>query len=183
MVFTELPLKKAYLIETKPVQDKRGFLKRIYCDREFKEIGHGKSIVQINYTLTKKRGSIRGMHYQHPPFCETKIVQCTRGKIFDVIIDIRKNSSTFLNWHGEILSSNDMKMIYIPEGFAHGFQTLENNCELLYLHTEYYYPEYEDGIRFNDTRISIKWKRKVTEYSERDGNHKLLDDSFKGIEV
>jgi dTDP-4-dehydrorhamnose 3,5-epimerase len=112
---------------------------------------------------------------------EIKIVKCLRGSVYDVIIDLRKGSDTFLKWHGETLSNENRRMIYIPEGFAHGFQALERNCELLYFHTEFYSPDYERAIRFNDPKVGIKWLIDVTETSERDRNHPLLSENYKGI--
>ena len=181
MKFTELPLKGAYVVEPKPFEDQRGMFSRIFCEIEFKEIYHSKKLVQINHSLTNRKGAIRGLHYQNPPMTETKMVKCLRGSVYDVIIDLRKGSDTFLKWHGETLSNENRRMIYIPEGFAHGFQALERNCELLYFHTEFYSPDYERAIRFNDPKVGIKWLIDVTETSERDRNHPLLSENYKGI--
>lgn len=154
---------------------------RVFCENEFKKIYHLKKLVQINYSFTKKVGVVRGMHYQNPPMAEVKMVKCMRGSVYDVIIDLRKGSDTIFKWKGEILSSENRRMIYIPEGFAHGFQTLEKNCELLYFHTEFYSPDYEEAIRFDDPRVGIKWPLDVTEISEKDKNHPLLSTTFEGI--
>ena len=181
MKFTETPLKDAFIINSEPLIDSRGMFERIFCKNEFNKIGLKREIVQINHSLTKKKGSIRGMHYQIPPFAETKMVRCIKGSVFDVIVDIRKCSETFLKWQGEILSSENMKIIYIPEGFAHGFQTLEDDCELLYFHTEFYNNNYERAIRHNDPLINIKWKIDITEISEKDKNHPLLNKIFQGL--
>ena len=183
MKFIESPLKGLYIIHPEPYYDNRGNFVRIFCRSELKQINHDKEIVQMNQSLTKKKGTIRGMHFQYPPKAEIKIVKCLSGSVFDVSIDLRKNSPTFLSWFGEIISAKNMKMVYIPEGFAHGFQTLEVNCEILYLHSEFYSKEHEDGIRYNDKKINIKWPLELTDISNRDKNHKLLEDSFKGLAV
>lgn len=183
MKFIETNLKNLYIIEPELLKDERGLFYRVFCRNELKEIEHVKEIVQINQSLTKKKGSLRGMHFQYPPKAEIKIVKCLYGSVFDVAIDLRKNSPTLLQWHGEVLSAENKKMIYIPEGFAHGFQTLENNSELLYLHTEFYSPKYEGGIRYNDPRINIKWPLEISYISNRDNEFNLLDNNFLGISV
>jgi dTDP-4-dehydrorhamnose 3,5-epimerase len=176
-------LQDAFVIEPEPFADNRGLFARVFCKQELQSILHGKNIVQVNHSMTRQKGAIRGMHFQRPPRAEIKIVKCLRGSVFDVMIDLRRDSSTFLNWYGEKLSAENMKMMYIPEGFAHGFQTLEQNSELLYLHTEFYSPEYESGIRYNDPKIEIKWPLEATDISERDRNHPLLPSEFKGIKL
>ncbi len=183
MKFLETPFKGLTLIELNPFQDERGQFFRLFCENEFKEIELVKKIVQINQSLTERKGAVRGMHFQFPPKAEIKIIKCIRGSVFDVAIDLRKDSSTFLKWHSEILSAENMKLMYIPEGFAHGFQTLEENSELLYLHTEFYSPEHEGGIRYDDPMIDIKWSLEITEISERDETFGLIDKGFKGIEL
>lgn len=183
MIFTKTKLKDLYIIKSEPFQDERGEFSRLFCINEFKKINFNKQIMQINHSYTLLKGAIRGMHFQNPPKTETKIVKCLYGKVFDVAIDIRKNSQTFLQWHGEILSEENMKMIYIPDGFAHGFQTLEEESELLYFHSNFYDKDYEDGIRYNDPRINIKWPLEITYISKRDKDFLLLDESFKGLEV
>ena len=181
MKFTEFPLKGAYVVEPEPFEDQRGMFSRIFCENEFKEIYHSKKLVQINHSLTNRTGTVRGMHYQSQPMTEIKMVKCLGGSVYDVIIDLRKGSDTFMKWHGETLSSENRRMIYIPEGFAHGFQTLEPNCELLYFHTECYSSDYEEAVRFDDPRIGIKWPLNATEISEKDKNHPLLAGNFEGI--
>ena len=183
MKFLETPLKGLTIIELESYRDDRGLFFRLFCSNELKEIGLNKNIMQINQSLTIKKGAVRGMHFQFPPKAEIKIIKCIRGTIFDVAIDLRKQSPTFLQWYGEILSAGNMKLMYIPEGFAHGFQTLEENSELLYLHTEFYSPENEGGIRYDDPRIDIKWPLEVIEISERDKKFKLIDDNFEGLEI
>ena len=181
MKITPLPLKDSYLIFADPLEDNRGQFARIFCKKEFSAIGLKKDIAQINYSLTMQKGALRGMHFQYSPKAEIKMVKCICGKVFDVIVDLRKYSPTFLKWHGEILSDKNMKMMYIPEGFAHGFQTIEENCKLLYFHTEFYNPEFEGGIRYNDPLIGISWPLEVTDISSKDKNHPLLSDDFCGI--
>ena len=183
MKFTELPLKGAYIIEPSPFKDNRGLFERLFCREEFEKIGHRKEIVQINHSITNKKAAVRGMHFQHPPHAEIKIIKALRGSVFDVIIDIRKNSSTFLKWHSEIISGDNLKMMYVPEGFAHGFQTLEDACELLYLHTALYNKQYEGALRFDDPEINVTWPLPVAELSDRDSKHPLIDESFSGIEI
>jgi dTDP-4-dehydrorhamnose 3,5-epimerase len=183
MKFIQTPLKGAYIIDPEPFEDKRGLFERIFCEEKFREIGHSKTVVQINHSLTKHKGSLRGMHYQEPPMAEIKMVKCLKGSVYDVIVDLRKGSDTFLKWFGETLSSENRRMMYVPEGFAHGFQTLEYDCELLYFHTEFYSPDYERTVRFNDPRVSIRWPLDITEISERDLRHALLSESFEGVLV
>jgi dTDP-4-dehydrorhamnose 3,5-epimerase len=133
--------------------------------------------------MTIKKGALRGLHFQYPPQAEIKIVKCVAGRVYDVIVDLRCDSPTFGQWHGEILSAQNMKMMYIPEGFAHGFQVLDENSELLYLHTQFYNPQCEGGVRYDDPMINILWPLKVTEISARDQNHPLLSKDFEGILV
>ncbi|MDA3898182.1 MAG: dTDP-4-dehydrorhamnose 3,5-epimerase [Desulfobacteraceae bacterium] len=183
MKFMPLPLSGAHIIIPEPRKDKRGLFARIFCADELKQIGHTKNIVQVNHSGTVKKGAVRGMHFQYSPKAEIKIIKCIRGAVFDVIVDIRLGSSTFLQWHGENLTSENMKMMYVPEGFAHGFQVLEENSELLYFHTEYYSPEHEGAVRHDDPMIGIDWPVGVTEVSERDKTHPLLNDDFAGVEI
>jgi dTDP-4-dehydrorhamnose 3,5-epimerase len=168
MRFDPLPLEGAYLIDPDPFKDERGLFARVFCERELQEINHTKAIVQINHSLNAKRGAIRGMHFQYGPKAEIKMVKCLAGSVFDVLVDLRKLSPTFGKWHGEKLSSDNMKLMYIPEGFAHGFQTLTENAQLLYLHTAFYTPEYEGGVRFDDPDLAIDWPLPPTMISERD---------------
>jgi len=181
MTFSPTPLKGSYIINLTPFSDERGWFARTYCENEFREIGHAEKWVQMNHSCTTKKGTVRGMHYQLPPFREIKMVRCIRGKVFDVIIDIRKDSATFLQWFGVELSPEAMNMLYIPVGFAHGFQTLSDNSEMLYHHSEFYTPGAEGGIKYNDPAVNIKWPLEVTSISERDLNHPGLTEKFKGI--
>jgi len=171
-----------HVIQRKPIGDDRGFLSRIFCAESFKEFGFDKSISQINHTLTRNKGTIRGMHYQSPPHAETKLVSCLHGAILDVAVDLRKDSPTFLHWHAEVLSADNHRSLLIPEGFAHGFQTLTEQCELLYLHSEPYVKEAEGALNAMDPTLSIDWPLPVSEMSERDHSHPMIDNNFKGIE-
>lgn len=182
MIFTQTPLKGAYIIETKPFTDDRGLFARTFCKNEFQQIGHTKEFVQFNHSVTTHKGSIRGMHYQLPPFSEIKLIRCIRGKVFDVIIDIRQGSPTFLKHFSIELSEDNRLSLYIPEGFAHGFQTLEDNAQLIYHHTSFYQPGYEGGIRFSDPAVGINWPLQVTRISEKDSNYEFLN-NFNGIKL
>jgi dTDP-4-dehydrorhamnose 3,5-epimerase len=183
MKFNSLPVNGAFIIEPEPFKDTRGQFARIFCKEEFKDIRFSEEIAQINHSINVKKGALRGMHYQNPPQAETRIVKCIRGKVFDVIIDVRKNSSTFLIWHGEILSAENVRMMYIPKGFAHGFQVLDPNSELIYFHSGYYDPSLEAAIRYCDPKIGIKWPLNVSEISEKDASHPLIDNDFEGISI
>jgi dTDP-4-dehydrorhamnose 3,5-epimerase len=183
LIFSETKLKGCYVISPEPNGDSRGWFARTFCKEEFFKIGHQKEWVQLNHSVTFKKGSLRGMHYQLPPYSEIKMVKCIAGSIFDVVIDLRKDSPTYFQWFGEKLSAENKKMMYIPEGFAHGFQTLDDNCELIYHHTALYKAESEGGIRFNDEKINISWPLPVSEISERDKTHPMLNDDFKGISI
>lgn len=180
---TPTPLKSSYVFGFEPFCDDRGRFTRVYCQQELEAVGHNRSFVQVNISLTNKKGAIRGMHFQTPPKAEIKMVRCLKGSVFDVIIDLRSRSSTFLNWYGETLSADNMKTMYIPEGFAHGFQTLEEDSELLYFHSEYYSPECEAGIKYDDPLVGITWPLPVAEISDRDKAFHLLSTAFKGINL
>jgi dTDP-4-dehydrorhamnose 3,5-epimerase len=181
MIFTPTTLAGSYEITLQPHSDNRGWFARFYCKEEFEQINHTKEWVQMNHSFTATKGSIRGMHFQHPPYTEIKVVRCIAGAVYDVIIDLRLGSKTFLQWFGTELSVQKKNMLYIPEGFAHGFQTLTEDCELIYFHSEYYRQGVEGGIKYDDPAIGIHWPLTVTEVSERDNNHVLLDNNFKGI--
>lgn len=170
------------VIQRLPVQDDRGYLERMYCAGELAAMGLAKPVVQINRTLTRMQGAVRGLHFQYPPFAEAKLIACLRGEIFDVAVDLRRGSPTYLQWHAEILSAENHRSLLIPEGFAHGFQTLTPDCELLYLHTESYHPEAEGGLNCRDPRLAIAWPLEITDLSQRDAGHPLLGDSFRGID-
>lgn len=181
MIFTPIPLAGSYLIDLQPFSDERGWFARFYCKEEFEKIGHRKEWVQLNHSVTYEAGTLRGMHFQLPPYREIKMVRCIAGMVYDVIVDLRKGSSSFLQWWGTELSAENRKMLYIPEGFAHGFQVLSANSELIYHHSEFYTPGAEGGIRYNDPMINIGWPLAVTGLSERDAKHPFLNENFKGI--
>ncbi len=181
MIFEETILKGSYIISPKILEDNRGWFSRFFCKEEFIKIGHSKEWVQMNHSFTSKKGSIRGMHFQKRPFEEIKMVRCIAGAVYDVIVDIRENSSTFLHHFGQELSASNKKMFYIPQGFAHGFQTLTDDAELIYHHTAFYKPEAEDALNFQDPLLNIQWPLPFTEVSEKDANHKFLTNQFKGI--
>lgn len=182
MIFQPTILQGCYTIQPEPYSDTRGWFARYFCQKEFQQqIGHTLPWVQMNHSFAKEKGSIRGMHYQRNPFSEIKLIRCIAGAVYDVALDLRQDSPTFLQYFGTVLSAENKAMIYIPAGFAHGFQTLTDNCELLYHHTSFYTPEAEGGIRYNDPSINIQWPEQVTQISERDLQHSFIDSRFKGI--
>ena len=162
------------VISSEPFRDERGFFERIFCQKELDIIRKDIVIAQINHSMTKIKGTIRGMHFQYPPHAEMKIFRCIKGSVFDVAVDLRKGSPTFLQWHGEILSVDNMKALVIPEGCAHGFQALENDSEVVYMSTSPYCRESESGIRFDDPKVGIQWPLAITSLSEKDKNWKDL---------
>jgi dTDP-4-dehydrorhamnose 3,5-epimerase len=181
--FVDTPIEGLKVVERKPLGDNRGFLARIFCIDQLENAGWKRPVVQINQTVTKKGGTVRGMHFQNSPYAEMKLVSCLQGEIWDVAVDLRKNSPTFLKWHAETLSAENCRALLIPEGFAHGFQALSDNCELLYLHTSPYVREAEAGIRPNDPYLGISWPLEFFEISMRDAEHPFLNDKFNGIEI
>ena len=183
MKFIETPLKGAYIIELEPFLDERGLFARTFCQKELAKIGFNKQIVQINHSVTKQKGAVRGMHYQLPPAGETKLIRCVQGQVFDVMVDLRAGSATFKQWYGVELSKDNMRMFYVPEGFAHGFQTLTDNAELIYLHSAFYSPEYEYGLRVDDPWLEIKWPLPVGTISSKDQSYPLIGNTFEGIEI
>ncbi len=178
---SKLELDGLLLITPQMHTDERGEFGRIFCKKEFYTECVDFNIKQVNHSITKRKGSLRGMHFQYPPKCESKLVKCVKGKVFDVVVDIRRGSSTFLQWVSVELSEDNRQMLYIPVGFAHGFQTLENNSELIYFHSDYYSPGLEGGLKYNDPILSISWPLSVTETSKRDCKHKCINDEFEGI--
>ncbi len=179
----ETPLQGLQLIHRKPLGDSRGYLERLFCQGELAELLKGKAIAQINHTLTEKTGTIRGMHFQHPPCAETKFVTCLKGEVFDVAVDIRMGSPTFLRWHGELLNATNHHTLLIPEGFAHGFQTLTDECEMLYFHTSAYHRDAEGALNAHDPALAIQWPLPVTEQSTRDMEHPMIQQNFPGVAV
>lgn len=180
-VFSSSSLPSLTVVQRKPIEDDRGFLSRFWCAEEFKAAGWLKPIAQMNHTMTLRRGAVRGMHFQYPPHAEMKLVTCLRGEIFDVAVDLRHESVTFLKWHGEVLSAANRRSLLIPEGFAHGFQTLTDDCELIYLHTASHSPDAEGAANPTDPRLAIAWPLPIAELSVRDSAHPMLGDGYQGI--
>lgn len=157
MKFVAALLSGAYIIEPEPIKDNRGFFSRTFCQKEFEQHGLEFHFVQCNISWNKEKGILRGMHYQLPPHAEVKVVRCTRGAIYDVIIDLRPDSPSYCKWVGVELSADNYRMLYVPENFAHGYQTLEPNTEVFYLVSEFYAPSSERGVRWNDPAFKINW--------------------------
>lgn len=178
---TDTTISDLVVLERKPIKDNRGLFERMFCKDELSRVLQGKSIVQVNHTHTKKVGALRGMHFQYPPHAELKFVSCLKGEVFDVAVDLRQSSSTFLRWHAEVLSADNFKTFVIPEGFAHGFQTLTEDCEMYYFHTAAYSTESEGALNALDPRLNITWPKSITEQSERDQAHPMLGDDFDGV--
>lgn len=168
MKFIPTPLIDAYVIEPEKLEDDRGFFARTWCQDEFAKHNLDSNLVQCNISFNKKRGTLRGMHLQLPPFAETKLVRCTQGAIYDVIVDLRPDSKTYLKWTGVELSASNRKTLYVPKGFAHGFQTLADDTEVFYQMSEFYHPEVAQGFRWNDPKFNIQWIEEATVISERD---------------
>lgn len=179
--FVPTPFDGLMIVQRKVIEDLRGFFSRFYCAEEFLEVGVAKPIAQINHTVTRKKGAVRGMHFQQFPYVETKLVSCLKGEIFDVAVDLRPDSSTFLQWHGEILSADNRKSLLIPEGYAHGFQALTEDCELIYLHTAAYHPEAEGALNVADPKLNITWLLPISDLSERDRSHPFVDQCTQKI--
>jgi len=183
MRFTETKLPGAFLIEWEPHRDERGFFARTFCQHEFSRIRDGLEFVQSNVSHNHKAGTTRGMHYQFPPHAEAKLVSCIRGSALDVVVDIRTGSSTFLQYFSVELTADNERMIFIPEGFAHGFQTLQDNTRLMYQHSAFYEPGSEAGLRYDDPVLGIAWPLTDVMVSEKDTAYPLINDSFSGIQV
>ncbi len=168
MIFKETELRGAYIIEVEPIEDERGLFARSFCAKEFEEHGLNPHIAQCNISYNEKKGTLRGMHYQVAPHAETKLVRCTMGAVYDVIIDLRPISATFKRWIGVELTKGNRWMVYVPEGFAHGFQTLEDDTEVFYQMSEFYHPEYSRVIVWDDPGFAIKWPMSPTRISNKD---------------
>jgi dTDP-4-dehydrorhamnose 3,5-epimerase len=179
----QTPVPDLKVVETELHNDERGFFTRLFCRDELSEVVGGRQIVQINQSKTRTVGAVRGMHFQHEPHAEMKLVRCIKGKVWDVAVDLRAGSATFLKWHAEELSAENAHMMVMPEGFAHGFQVLEENSELLYLHTAVYTPSAEGAVRPTDPRLLIAWPLAPQDLSDRDRNHPLLTSDFTGLVV
>ena len=168
MIFTETTLKGAYVIDPEKREDHRGFFARTWCQREVEALGLNPKVVQINSTMSGRKATVRGMHYQLSPYEEVKVVRCTRGALYDVIIDLRPESSTYTQWFGVELTADNRRMLYVPEGFAHGSQTLTDDTELVYQASQFYAPESARGVRFDDPVFDIKWPLQVQVISDVD---------------
>lgn len=179
---TETPLAGLYVLHRKVLGDSRGSLERMFCQTELKPLLKNRTIRQINRTVTNQEGTIRGMHYQRPPGAELKVVTCTRGSVFDVAIDLRRGSPTFLKHYSVTLSESNLQSLVIPEGFAHGFQSLVANCEMCYLHTADYEPALEGAVNALDPQIDIPWPLECFDRSKRDVEHALLDLNYRGLD-
>ena len=171
MRFVSTPLSGAFLIELEPVSDERGFFARTFCRNEFAAHGLDLSLIQCNISFNRKKGTLRGMHFQKAPHEEAKIVRCTQGKIYDVIVDLRPESDTSCKWFGAELTAKNRRAFYIPSGFAHGFLTLTDDVEVLYHMSEFFHPECASGVRWNDPAFSIVWPEEVAIILDRDANY------------
>jgi dTDP-4-dehydrorhamnose 3,5-epimerase len=183
MKFEALPLFGTYKIDLEKITDDRGFFARLFCKREFEENNLNTQWVQINNSYNLQSGTVRGLHFQHPPDSEIKLVRCISGAIWDVIVDLRRDSPTFLQWFGLELTATNKSMLYIPEGFAHGFQTLTDQTEVLYFHNKVFKKNKEDGINVLDNQLKIYWPLPIANISERDKAFSYINKSFKGIIV
>lgn len=182
MIFEETNIKGVYKVKPTILSDDRGEFFRSYCKDEFSNITDSE-FVQMNHSINYKKGTLRGMHYQLPPHAEDKLVRCVKGSIFDVFVDLRLNSPTYLQWESITLSESNKEMLFLPKGIAHGFMTMEDDSHVLYHHTEYYHPRSERGISYNDEKIKIDWPLEITCMSERDKSYPALDADFKGLEI
>jgi dTDP-4-dehydrorhamnose 3,5-epimerase len=180
--FHPAPLKGAFLIELEKRGDERGFFARFFCEREFAGAGLATRFTQINNSLSAKRGTLRGMHYQLAPAAEVKVVRCVRGALFDAIVDLRPDSPTFARWFGAELNEDNRLMMYVPRGFAHAILTLRDDTEALYLVSDFYSPENERGLRWNDPRFAIDWPMQPVEISAKDAAWPDFDPVFHDIE-
>ena len=181
MEFIPADINGLYSIRLKKLEDERGLFARTFCKQEFSQIGFDKEFVQFNHSLTRFKGTIRGIHFQNAPYGEIKLIRCVQGAVYDVAVDLREGSPTFLQHFAIELSEENMISILIPEGFAHGFQVLEDHSALVYHHTQYYTPAAEAGVRFDDPALNIHWKLPPVMISDKDKSYKLIDSSFKGI--
>jgi dTDP-4-dehydrorhamnose 3,5-epimerase len=181
MAIVELPLAGLKRVEHRRLSDTRGFLSRLFCADELRAVGWKKPIAQLNHTYTARKGVVRGLHFQRPPHAEMKLVICLRGAVWDVAVDVRAGSPTFLQWHAEELSAGNCSALLLPEGFAHGFQALTDDAELLYCHSAPFVAKAEAGLRAADPRLAIPWPHDVVGLSLRDAQHPLLDDTFTGF--
>src|SRR5262245_5988985 len=181
MRITPAPIGGVAVVEMEPCRDNRGTFTRLFCPTELREIIGTRQIAQINRSHTNSVGAVRGLHYQRSPFAEIKLVSCLKGRVWDVAVDLRAGSRTFLQWHAEELTAQNYRMLVIPEGCAHGFQVLEPDSELLYLHTAFYNSTSEGGVTPTDPRLRVQWPLPVVDLSDRDRSHPMLADDFTGL--
>ena len=181
LTILDLPLDGLKRVERQRLGDARGFLARLFCADELRSAGWRAPVAQINHTATTRRGTVRGLHFQRPPHAEMKLVSCIRGEVWDVAVDLRRGSPTFLSWHAERLSADNNRALLIPEGFAHGFQALSDEAELIYCHSAAYATDAEGGVNAHDPRLAIAWPLAVGELSARDAQLPVVDDAFAGI--
>ncbi len=183
MIFIRTQLEGLFEIETSSQDDARGKFSRLFCEQVFSAIRPGLHFTQINLSETASKGTIRGMHFQTPPSAEAKLICCLHGHVFDVAVDVRTASPTFLQWHAVELDDKNNKMVFIPEGFAHGFQALSNDVQLLYMHTADWSKPHEHGLRHDDPRLAIQWPLRAAMVSEKDLGHDLLKPEFSGVQL
>lgn len=176
---TSLP--DVVVVETTPITDARGAFSRLFCERELAAVIGERRIVQVNHSRTLAKGAIRGLHYQRPPRAEMKLVRCIRGRVWDVAVDLRRDSPTFMRWHAEELTPDNGRMLIVPERCAHGFQVLEEGSEMLYLHTDFYTPQAEGGLAYNDPKLAIAWPLPATDLSEADNRRPFITQEYSGL--
>lgn len=181
LTLREGPLPGLVLVDRRRFGDDRGFFSRLFCPQELADAGWNGGIAQINHSHTARRGTVRGMHFQRAPHTEMKLVTCLRGEVLDVAVDLRRGSPTFLQWQAVHLSGDGNTALLLPEGFAHGFQTLGDDVELIYCHSQPYVPEADAGLRPDDPRLAISWPLQITELSARDAAHPLITADFEGL--
>ena len=177
MKFTETSLPGVYVLEMQLIGDSRGWFSRFWCQKEMQEHGIDFRIAQINASHNAESGTLRGLHYQRDPYGEAKVVSCTRGRVFDVAVDVRPDSPNYLQWFGMELDADNNRMLFIPAGFAHGYQVLEDDTKMLYLVSEFYTPEAEHGFRYDDPAIGIEWPREASSLSDKDQGWPLISES------
>jgi dTDP-4-dehydrorhamnose 3,5-epimerase len=179
----ETPINGLKVLQRQQIGDDRGYLERLYCTDELGDLGWPKPIAQINHSFTGIKGTVRGMHFQQQPHVEAKLVSCIQGEIWDVAVDLRAGSTTYLQWHAQILSAENRYAYLIPEGFAHGFQTLSDDCELIYVHSAAYAPQSDVGLNPRDSHLAIDCPIGITELSDREARHPELSNTFVGISL
>lgn len=179
----DTPIEGLKIVERVRLSDERGFLSRMFCAEELRAAGWSAPIAQVNHTLTRRPGAVRGLHFQFSPHAEMKLVNCVRGEVFDVAVDLRRGSPTFLKWFGVALSAVNGRALLIPPGLAHGFQVLSPDSELIYFHSAPYHAASEGAVHAEDPRVAIRWPQPIAEFSARDRSHPLLAPSFDGIDI